>query len=51
MGIPPPGKHVKVCGVAIEAITGRRFAESRIIMDTIGLLQQLGAIPTPQGGQ
>ena len=41
----------KVWGVAIDVIKGHTFSESRIIMDTIGLLQQLGAIPAPQGGQ
>ena len=47
LGIPPTGKPVKVWGVVIDVVRDRRFAESRIIMDTLGLMQQLGVIPTP----
>ena len=49
LGIPPTGKSVKVWGVVIDVVKDGKFAESRIIMDTLGLMQQLGAIPTPEG--
>lgn len=51
MGIPPTGNSVKVWGVAIDVVKGTTFSESRIILDTVGLLQQLGAIPALGGGQ
>ena len=45
LGIPPSGKRAKVWGVVMDVVTDGRLSESRIIMDTLGLLQQLGAIP------
>lgn len=48
LGIPPTKKRVKVWGMVIDVVRDGRFSESRIIiMDTLGLLQQLGAIPAP----
>ena len=47
MGIPPTNKRVEVWGVVIDVVRNRLFAESRIIMDNIGLLQQLGVMPQP----
>jgi steroid delta-isomerase-like uncharacterized protein len=49
LGIPPTGKLVKIWGVVIDVVKGGKFAESRIIMDTLGMMQQLGAIPTLKG--
>ena|SRR5579871_42954 len=45
MGIPATGKRVKVWGVVIDVVRDGMFAESRIIMDTVGMLQQLGVMP------
>jgi predicted ester cyclase len=47
MGIPPTNKKVKVWGVVIDVIRNGLFSESRIIMDSVGLLQQLGVMPQP----
>jgi predicted ester cyclase len=44
MGIPATGKSVEVWGVVIDVVKDKLFAESRIIMDSIGLLQQLGVM-------
>jgi steroid delta-isomerase-like uncharacterized protein len=49
LGIPPTGKAVRAWGVVIDVIRNGKLTESRIIMDTVGLLQQLGAIPLPDG--
>lgn len=45
MPIPPTGREVKVKGVAIDRIVDGRMTDSRLLMDTLSLLQQLGAIP------
>jgi len=45
MGIPATGKKVEVWGVVIDVVRNGLFSESRIIMDTFGLLQQLGVMP------
>ena len=47
MGIPPTNKTVEVWGVVIDVVRNKVFAESRIIMDSISLLQQLGVMPQP----
>ncbi|MBD2755716.1 ester cyclase [Spirosoma validum] len=44
MGIPATNKRVDVWGVVIDVVRDNLFSESRIIMDTIGLLQQVGVM-------
>jgi steroid delta-isomerase-like uncharacterized protein len=44
-GIPATGKQATVTGVTIDRIIDGRIAESWTNWDTLGLLQQLGAIP------
>lgn len=48
MGIPPTNKKVEVWGMVIDVVRDGLFSESRIIMDSVGLLQQLGVMPEPQ---
>jgi steroid delta-isomerase-like uncharacterized protein len=47
LGIPATGRSVEVKGVVIDHLEDGKMADSRILMDTIGLMQQLGAIPGP----
>ncbi|GAB3546811.1 ester cyclase [Spirosoma fluminis] len=42
MGIPATQKRVEVWGIVIDVVRNNLFSESRIIMDTVGLLQQVG---------
>ncbi len=41
LGIAATGRRVQVWGVVIDVVRDGLFAESRIIMDTLGLVQQL----------
>ena len=50
LGIPPTQRSVTVWGVVIDVVKQGKFAESRIIMDTMGLMQQLGVLPVPESG-
>ena len=50
LGIAATGKPVDVWGVVIDVVRDGRFAESRIIMDTLDLMQQLGVIAAPSPG-
>jgi steroid delta-isomerase-like uncharacterized protein len=50
LGIPATGRKVAVKGVVIDRLSGGKMADSRILMDTLGMMQQLGVVPTP-GGQ
>jgi steroid delta-isomerase-like uncharacterized protein len=44
-GIPATGKQATVGGITIDRIVEGRIAESWTNWDTLGLLQQLGALP------
>lgn len=50
MGIPPTGKSVAVEAWTIDRFRNGQLVESRILMDVVGLLDQLGAIPAQGGG-
>jgi steroid delta-isomerase-like uncharacterized protein len=45
LGIPATGRAVEVKGVVIDRLEGGKMADSRILMDTMGMMQQLGVIP------
>jgi steroid delta-isomerase-like uncharacterized protein len=44
LGVEATGRRVEVWGVVIDVVRGGLLVESRIIMDTLGLMQQLGPI-------
>jgi steroid delta-isomerase-like uncharacterized protein len=45
MGIPATGRHIAVKGVVIDRVVDGKWKDSRLLMDTLSLLQQLGALP------
>lgn len=45
LGIPATGKQATVTGMTIDRIVEGRIVESWTNWDTLGLLQQLGALP------
>ena len=47
LGIPATGRRVEVKGVVIDRLEAGKMADSRILMDTMGMMQQLGVIPGP----
>ena len=47
MGISPTGKSVAVAGITIDRIADGKIAESWACWDTLGMMQQLGAVPQP----
>ena len=47
MGIPPTGKKVTSTGISIVRIADGKIAEVWGASDQLGLMQQLGAIPSP----
>jgi steroid delta-isomerase-like uncharacterized protein len=46
LGIPATGRPVKVWGIVIDRLENGRIKDTRIIMDTLGLMIQLGALPS-----
>jgi steroid delta-isomerase-like uncharacterized protein len=46
-GVPATGRSVKVWGVVIDRLEGGKIKDTRILMDALGLMMQLGAYPPP----
>ncbi len=46
-GVPATGRPVRVWGVVIDRLEGGKIRDTRIIMDALGLMMQLGAFPPP----
>ena len=47
MGVPATGKPVRVWGIVIDRLEDGRIKDTRIIVDTLGLMMQLGAVAPP----
>lgn len=47
LGILATGRPVKVWGMVVDRFEGDKIKDTRIIMDTIGMMMQLGVIPPP----
>jgi steroid delta-isomerase-like uncharacterized protein len=46
-GIPATGKTIEMTGMNIQRFENGKIAEHWGVFDTVGLMQQLGVIPTP----
>lgn len=46
-GVPATGRPVKVWGVVIDCLENGKIKDTRIIMDALGIMMQLGAFPPP----
>ncbi len=51
MGVPASGKPVSVVGIGIMRIADGKIAEFWGSPDVMGLMQQIGALPTPGQGE
>jgi predicted ester cyclase len=49
MGIPATGREVTFASMEMNRVVGGKVAEHWVLIDMLGLLQQLGAAPAPQG--
>jgi steroid delta-isomerase-like uncharacterized protein len=47
LGIPPTGRCVSVWGIVVDRLVDSRIKQTRIIMDTLGMMVQMGVIPPP----
>lgn len=51
LGIPATNRVVRVWGIVIDRFEGRKVKSTRILMDTLSLMQQLGVVPAaPESG-
>ena len=51
MGIAPSGNRVMVTGTSIERIVDGKIVETWDNYDALGMMQQIGAIPSPEHQQ
>ena len=51
MGIAPTGNRVTVAGTSVERIVDGKIEETWDNYDTLGMMQQIGAIPSPEEAQ
>ena len=47
LGVPATERPVTVWGMVVDRLEGGKIKDTRIIMDTLGLMMQLGAVPPP----
>lgn len=47
MGIAPTGRVVTVTGIEIDRIAGGKIEETWVSYDALGMMQQLGVVPSP----
>ncbi len=45
-GMPPTGKPATVTGIQIDRIAGDKIAKTWVNFDALGMMQQLGVIPS-----
>ena len=48
LGVPATDRPVTVWGMVIDRFQGEKIKDTRIIMDTLGLMMQLGVVPPPK---
>jgi steroid delta-isomerase-like uncharacterized protein len=48
MGAPPTNKKITIRAIAIERFADGKIVEEWGMTDTLGLMQQLGLVPTPK---
>ena len=51
MGIAPTGNRVTVAGTSVERIVDGKIEETWDNYDALGMMQQIGAIPSPEEAQ
>jgi steroid delta-isomerase-like uncharacterized protein len=47
LGVPATGQRINIQSVDTFRVSDDKIAEQWVLMDALGLLQQLGAIPSP----
>ena len=51
LGIPPTEQEVSVSVMDLFRVADGKIAEQWTVMDALGMMQRLGAIPTPAGAE
>ena len=48
MGVPASGNRAEISGITINRVAGGRISETWTNYDALGMMQQIGAILTPE---
>ena len=48
MGIPPTGRNIEISGITVSRFPGGEIAEDWYQSDDLGMMQQLGVIPSEE---
>ena len=48
LGIPATHRPIRVWGMVIDRFAGEKIVSTRILMDTFGMMMQLGVISSPE---
>ena len=48
LGVPPSSNRMEITGITIERIEGGKIVETWNNFDQLGMMRQIGAIPTPK---
>lgn len=48
VGVPPTGRPVEITGMVVSRFAGGKVVEEWESLDSLGLLQQVGALPTSE---
>ena len=51
MGIPASGNRAEVHGITVNRTSGGKIAETWSVYDVMGMMRQIGAIPSPEQAQ
>ena len=51
LGVPATGRPVSVKGIVIDRLESGRMADSRMLLDTLGMMLQLGMALSPNASQ
>ena len=52
MSVPPSENRIEIAGITINRFSGGKIAETWTNYDALGMMQQIGAMPSPaEGGQ
>ncbi len=46
--LPPTGRRIEVTGISMYRVADGKVLERRLVLNRLGLLQQLGLVPAPQ---
>jgi steroid delta-isomerase-like uncharacterized protein len=51
MDVPPSGNRIEIAGMTVNRVSRGKIVEIWTIFDALGMMRQIGALPSPEDGQ